>query len=254
MVLQLVSLFAYHGLAFYELIKYRSRLDAHLFHVYQTRITWLRQFVAASLIVCTAITIALCVMYVYFPRGQNFRFAFAALTVFIYWMSYKAWSQPDIFSVVYGRTDETVEKIIPQLTIHRAPKKYSNSGLQEQEMETIVTSLQRKFETDKSYLNAQITIDDLAASLGCSRHHLSQAINEKLGQSFYDCINQYRVAEAKYLLTDPAREMHKIASIAYDAGFNSLSTFNDVFKKSTGLTPSQFRKQPGIKDLQKQRV
>jgi len=56
-------------------------------------------------------------------------------------------------------------------------------------------------------------------------------------------VNHYRVEEAKQLLLEPAKEDHKIASIAYDAGFNSLSTFNDVFKKITGTTPSQFRKE-----------
>ncbi|MEI9909368.1 MAG: helix-turn-helix domain-containing protein [Bacteroidota bacterium] len=56
-------------------------------------------------------------------------------------------------------------------------------------------------------------------------------------------MNHYRVEEAKQLLLEPANGGFKIASIAYDAGFNSLSTFNDVFKKLTGLTPTQFKKQ-----------
>jgi len=254
MILQLISLVAYHGLAFYELKKYKQGLPAHLAGLYKTRVNWQRQFLTGSFIVCSVIAIALCVMYSYFPRGQNFRFAFAALTLFIYWISYKAWSQPELFNVVLGKAEIAAEKLIPQLTIHRAPKKYSNSGLHDSEMEKIVVALENKLRMDRCYLDAQLAIDDLALSLGCSRHHLSQAMNEKLGKSFYDCINEYRVEEAKSLLADPSRTMHKIASIAYDAGFNSLSTFNDVFKKSTGFTPSQFRKQQEEKNLQKQRV
>jgi AraC-like DNA-binding protein len=95
----------------------------------------------------------------------------------------------------------------------------------------------------KPYLNEGLNIEQLATMVDSNRHHLSQVLNEKLKKSFYDYINHYRVEEAKTLLADPAKASYKIASIAYDAGFNSLSTFNDVFRKSTGVTPSQFKKQ-----------
>lgn len=254
MILQLISLLVYHGLAFYVLTKYRKSLPQPLSAMSKQRINWLQQFITGSVIACIVITVAICFMYIHFPKGQIFRFGFATLTLFIYWISYKAWIQPELFGVIHGGGDESSEKIIPQLTVHRALKKYSNSGLQDHEMEKIIAALQNKLLTDKCYVNAALTIDELASSLGCSRHHLSQAMNERLGKSFYDCINQYRVEEAKLLLADPSRAMHKIASIAYDAGFNSLSTFNDVFKKTTGITPSQFRKQQEQENLRKQRV
>jgi len=75
-------------------------------------------------------------------------------------------------------------------------------------------------------------------------------INESFRRSFYDYVNQYRVDEARQLLLDPAKADHKIASIAYDSGFNSLSTFNDVFKKMAGVTPSQFKKDIRISSRQ----
>jgi len=55
------------------------------------------------------------------------------------------------------------------------------------------------------------------------------------------------------LLAGENRKDHKIASIGYDAGFNSLSTFNEVFKKLSGCTPSQFRRLPEERS-RKQRV
>ncbi|MBP6829030.1 MAG: AraC family transcriptional regulator, partial [Saprospiraceae bacterium] len=83
--------------------------------------------------------------------------------------------------------------------------------------------------------------DTLAALVGTNRHNLSQAINERLQKNFYDYLNEYRVRAARAHLADPGNDHLKIAAIAYDAGFNSLSTFNDVFKKLTGHTPSAFR-------------
>ena len=120
--------------------------------------------------------------------------------------------------------------------------KYSNSGLSKEAIAIIQLTLKKVTEEQKPYLNPELTINDLAALIKCNRHHLSQVLNESLKSSFYDYINFYRVEEAKQLLLNTGKDNHKIASIAYDAGFNSLSTFNDIFRKYTGTTPSQFRK------------
>ncbi|MES1215726.1 MAG: helix-turn-helix transcriptional regulator [Bacteroidota bacterium] len=252
MILQLVSLAVYHCLAYYNLNKESS---SSMSHMTQYRIKWLKQFVASSFVVCSAIAVVICLMYYHFPHWQNIRFGFTALTVFIYWISYKAWSQPELFSFVRGYSNEPVDRsVIPALRVHLPLKKYSNSGLAEDDMQRIITALENKMHFDKLYLDEGLTIDLLAENLGCSKHHLSQVLNERLNKSFYDYINHFRVEEAKLMLSDPAKVNHKIAAIAYDSGFNSISTFNDVFKKISGTTPSQYRKQREEKALQKQRV
>ena len=254
MILQMISIVLYHTLAFYYLKEYSNKLSSPLVTSTKYRVNWLKQFVVSSFVVCSAIAVIICFMYYNFPRVQNIRFGFTALTIFIYWISYKAWSHPELFSVIRGYSNESPDRsIAPKLTVHLSAKKYSNSGLGENDMQRIVTALENKMQVDKSYLDTELTIDALAGSIACTKHHLSQAINERLNKSFYDFINQYRVEEAKHLLNDPAKDNHKIASIAYDAGFNSISTFNDVFKKITGNTPSQYRKQREEK-LRRQRV
>jgi AraC-like DNA-binding protein len=62
--------------------------------------------------------------------------------------------------------------------------------------------------------------------------------------NFYDYINSFRVQKAKELLKSPKYKDQTILSLAFEAGFNSKTTFNTVFKKATGLTPSQFAKKP----------
>ena len=71
---------------------------------------------------------------------------------------------------------------------------------------------------------------------------LSQVINESLHQSFFDFVNRYRIEEAKQQLTHPEDEAITILEILYNSGFNSKSSFNTLFKKYTGLTPTEFRK------------
>ena len=254
MVLQLISLVIYHVLALNVLNKHNTAIVSGSGTIIKTRMQWLRQMVVSSWFVCSVVAVVIYLMYYHYPNWSNVRFGFVVLSFFIYWISYKAWNQPELFSVIHGQNDQNFTTHVPTFSIHLPAKKYSNSGLCEEAMQNIITLLENKMRHDRSYLEPELTIDELAVSLSCSRHHLSQALNEKLGKSFYDCINYYRVEEAKILLTDPVRSSHKIASIAYDSGFNSISTFNDVFKKITGLTPSQYRKKETTKKLQRQRV
>jgi len=242
-LLQLLSIVIYHGLALYACYQHHSSVKNYFSNTRQFQFKWLRQFIWCSAIICTIITAAIYFMYVYFPRLSDLKFVFALLTVFIYWVSYVALKQPQLFSVVYGNANEEISSpSIAKLVVHRSEKKYVNSGLNEEEVARVISALEKLVAAQKVFLDAEITIEKLAGMIPCSRHHLSQILNEKLSRSFYDYINGHRVEEAKLLLGDPSRADHKISSIAYDSGFNSLSTFNEVFRKFTGQTPSQFRK------------
>jgi AraC-like DNA-binding protein len=97
-------------------------------------------------------------------------------------------------------------------------------------------------EKEKPYRQPNITIQELADTMQISKHHLSQVINERLEKNFYDFINQYRVAEAQLLLVNPKYRHLTNLAVAEEAGFNSKATFNAVFKKQTGQTPSEYVK------------
>jgi len=71
---------------------------------------------------------------------------------------------------------------------------------------------------------------------------LSQIINENFNRNFYDLINEYRVKEVKKCLSNQKYNNFTLLGIAYECGFNSKASFNGVFKKFTGLTPSEFKK------------
>lgn len=102
-------------------------------------------------------------------------------------------------------------------------------------------TLQEYMHNKKAYLNSELLIQDIAVKLDIPSHHISYVINTKLNQNFYDFVNQYRIEEAKQRLCDPAHEKITIIGIAFDCGFNSKATFNRLFKKYTGLTPSQYK-------------
>lgn len=103
------------------------------------------------------------------------------------------------------------------------------------------TRLEALIRSRKLFLDPDLTLDQLALVAGLSRHEASATLNHGLGESFYDQINRLRVEEFQRLCRDPQRAQDKILTLAFDAGFRSKPAFNAIFKKMTGLTPSQFR-------------
>jgi ligand-binding sensor domain-containing protein/AraC-like DNA-binding protein len=95
-------------------------------------------------------------------------------------------------------------------------------------------------EEQNIYREDSVSLQTLAEQLEISTRQLSKLINEKLDKTFYDLINYYRIEEAKRLLMDEKKQK-TIIEIAFYVGFNSKSSFNQAFKKQTGLTPSQFK-------------
>ena len=122
-----------------------------------------------------------------------------------------------------------------------ALKKYERSKLTPERAEEYLQRLQHAMRVAKPYLDGGLTLQKMAELLAVPAPHLSQLVNERLGQSFSDFINAHRVAEAQAIMRDPARHHYSLLAIASEAGFNSKSSFNAVFKKHTSQTPSEFR-------------
>lgn len=119
--------------------------------------------------------------------------------------------------------------------------KYKTSALTAEMQTMLLQKLNKVLEEDKPYLQADFSLPELAKRLSTSVHILSQVINEGLGKSFFELTAQYRMEEAKRLLRENSNM--KIEEVAERVGYNSKSSFNTVFKKITGQTPSQFRAQ-----------
>jgi len=123
-------------------------------------------------------------------------------------------------------------------------RRYERSSLTPENAEIYKMRLLERMERERSYLDPEITLPKLAQALDIPVAHLSRVINELLGRNFYEFINRYRVEEAKRRLAGPDAGREKLIAVGLDCGFNSLATFNRVFKELTGRTPSDFRKNP----------
>ena len=96
---------------------------------------------------------------------------------------------------------------------------------------------------EKPHLDPSLTVDDLARRLAVPSWQLSKVLNTEVGMNFFHFVNAYRVEEAKRLLEDPSCNRITMLRLLHDVGFNSKSTFNEAFKRHTGMTPSEYRNQ-----------
>ena len=110
-----------------------------------------------------------------------------------------------------------------------------------------IAALENLLISNKIYLDPSLTLESTAENLNLSKSHLSRIISTELGSSFTDYLNYFRVEEAKCYLINPEFSNYTIVAIGLEAGFNSKSSFFEVFKKATGMTPSAYKKQQKIK-------
>jgi len=101
--------------------------------------------------------------------------------------------------------------------------------------------LKKAMELNLFYQDAELSLSSLAEKLDLSPHELSRVINMVLKKSFNDFINEYRIAEIIRKMHDPAYDRLTLLGIAFDAGFNSKSTFNRTFRQMTGKTPAEYK-------------
>jgi len=123
-------------------------------------------------------------------------------------------------------------------------RRYERSSLTPENAALHKTRLLEMMERERSYLDPEITLPMLARALEIPVAHLSRVINDLLGRNFYEFVNRYRVEEAKRRLASPRAGGEKLIAVAMECGFNSLATFNRVFKELSGKTPSEYRKNP----------
>ena len=151
-----------------------------------------------------------------------------SLSALIYSIGYMGLKQPEIF-------------LYPSSLQSEKTAKYKRSGLSDDNAEGIKRKLIGLMESEKPYLSKDLTLQKLAERLKISSHNLSEVINTKMHLTYYDFINQYRVEEFKNRLAEPNSEQFNLISIAFDSGFQSKGTFNTIFKKFTGMTPSEYK-------------
>lgn len=173
-----------------------------------------------------------------------------AVALFVYGIGYMGLRQPEVFRF------ETAEYPVVRAPAPPAPAAppgppsdaatpYERSGLSAAEARRLKERLLALMDAERPWKDSELTLADLAERLDTTPHKLSEVLNTEIGETFYDFVNGYRVREVQRRIAAGEAARLKILSLALDAGFASKSTFNQVFKKHTSQTPSDFRQTVG---------
>lgn len=159
---------------------------------------------------------------------------FVLITFFSFAYSFYAIRQPEILEFPAAPEDNANDGT-------DVAGRYARSGLRDDQAKEYLDVLIRYMDEEKPFLNGDLTISDLSRKTGIPRHYITEVLNEKYGRNFFTFVNEYRVREVINRISDPKFHHYTILAIAFDAGFNSKSTFNSFFKSYTGKTPSDYR-------------
>ena len=138
-----------------------------------------------------------------------------------------------------------MQKALSQKVLSESEKGLSRSNqtksalLSTEKMQLIASKLEYAMKEDKLFLQYNLSLNKLSASISETENHISETLSQFLHTKFFQYVNSFRVEEAKKALQDSDK---LITSIAFDVGFNSKSTFNTAFKKIVGQSPSAYRK------------
>ncbi len=134
------------------------------------------------------------------------------------------------------------EEVVESTYENVLPDEMEQNQLLPGEVESILQTLQTKIERERLFADEQLTLEKLAKVTQIPKSHLSKVINQGLHINFKTYINEFRVREAVKLLSDKQFDNRTIDDIAARAGFADRSSFYRVFKKVTGLSPSEFKR------------
>ncbi|MEJ5102731.1 helix-turn-helix domain-containing protein [Chryseobacterium sp. MYb328] len=150
------------------------------------------------------------------------------------WYLFVALNNPEFFRGVNSDL-KPITEVVP---------KQKNSPLIVEEKNEQIEFLKNFMAEREPYLDSSLTIQDLSEQVKMSVKDLSTLINLYMDKHFFDFVNEYRIEKAMQILKDPSQKELTVLEILYQVGFNSKSSFNTSFKKYTGKTPTDFRKQP----------
>ncbi|MEO6286928.1 MAG: helix-turn-helix domain-containing protein [Dyadobacter sp.] len=154
----------------------------------------------------------------------------------IYFLAYFALKQKEI----YPYTKPDLQELDMVISSKPNTKTERQKRLTDSQAAALKEKMERLMGQEKIYLNNELSLPILAQKMEISIHELSYLINDVYGENFFSFVNSYRIEEAKRLLLSEEFEKLNILGIAFEAGFNSKTTFNTAFKKSTGQSPSEF--------------
>lgn len=223
-ILSVISGIVYWYLSFRQVQAYKQWLISNISNASYPNYSWLRNVMLAM-----GIFVLILAINIFLELGFSFgashfiqwQFFYFYLAVLVYYLGFSGYQQKD-FEVAFQ------------------PEKRPAVAIDKTQVLVIKERLLKAIDTDKVYLDPELSLSTLANKIGVSDAMLSAVINEEFRQNFRNFINEKRVEEVKLKLGSPSAKHLSILGVALESGFNSEASFYRVFKSVTGQSPKDF--------------
>lgn len=225
-ILGIISRIAYFYFAVKVFYEFRDKIKQFFSNTFKVELNWLRNFLVVYLaLFLLRIIFTVTNMFFYqLTWTQNWWWYLTASIVLVYL------GMMGIFADL-GKLSE-LEFVEPYLDEKKSL---------DEELLSLKEKLEDYMDDEKAFLNPNLTLTELSKLVEIPANQLSKVINSGFNKNFNDFINEYRVEEVKIALSNPEFSHFSILGIAFECGFNSKATFNRVFKKFTGHSPSKYQ-------------
>jgi AraC-like DNA-binding protein len=228
-MITVIQFSAYQILIHRKWREYQQLIRQEVSNTEDVNISWVRFFTGVFLFVNVSFLVSLFAVIHLDVMDLVWKSVGVILSLSIFALGYKGILQKEILFPESLVRPQMVEQVISTEPVNRPD-------------DSLIEKLQGYMKIEKPFLDPELSLSTLAKAMGINRNQLSQLINTGIGENFYDFINKYRVEEVKRLMVDPQKQNYNLLGMALEAGFKSKSTFNLIFKRFTGLTPSEYRK------------
>ncbi len=236
----LLQAMLYLGLTFVQIKKFHARLRNMFASVEKLKLTWLQQITLLLLSAWMVFSLEE-VALMFGVHLTHFDLSSALVALYVFLMGYMALLKSEIFQQPALLKPMHILECMETAESADTSSRYEKSGLTSERAQALTRTLLDLMRDEEPFTDNELTLADLAERLRITPHNLSEILNTQVRQNFYDFINQYRIEKAKRDLADPAKSHLKILAIAFEAGFNSKTAFNTIFKHTTRMTPSAYR-------------
>lgn len=221
--------FIYIGFTAFFMYRYQQRAQDNYAGFNPNIFNWLWIVQGFNLIIWSMKAVAVLI-----PGSGLFVGADMLIIVLIYGIGLAQWRNPQLFKIAVPRAADA--------TAYASDSNETMAGKLDKDTRlALLGSVNEYMQTHRAFLDSELSLRRLSDAVGISTHHLSEALNGEEGQNFYNFVNKLRVDYVCALLRQ--EQEIKLLDLGMQAGFSSKSTFNSVFKKQTGLTPTQYRSQ-----------
>ncbi|NMM48330.1 helix-turn-helix domain-containing protein [Marinigracilibium pacificum] len=206
--------------------------EKHLSAFQLKTLSWLRLFVVINILLwmngTTGVIFDILGIEIFIDLFKVF---YGGLTIFTIVLGIFTINRPELFS-----ESEDIRKIVDLSGNKEVKREVTSQNNQDYE------ELSKYISSEKPYLINDLKMQDLVESTGITYKRISEVFNKNYNKTFYEVMNEYRLEEAKSLIKQGFYKKHTLNYLAEQAGFNSKTTFNRIFKKYTGYTPSDYIK------------